>query len=157
MQHDHKKHRRTDKDRALVLKAISLLRQVSAATNEWQRTQMDEGFTVNQALVLHHLVKHGDATPSGLADWMQVSRGTVTPTVRRLEDLGLITRKADPKDARKQWLTATPEARKITPDVEKKVLYPILSTFADWSTKDLERFCVDLSRVLGAPLFEGPP
>lgn len=142
-------------DVARVLRAISLLRRLAAATNEWQRTEVEEGFTVNQALVLHHLVSHGEATPSELADWMNVSRGSMTPTIKRLEDLGLASRRVDPRDGRKQWLAATQEAREIAPDVEKRVLHPALSTFAEWSAKDLERFCQDLSRVLSAPVFGG--
>ena len=149
--------RRSDAERQLVLRAISLLRRLASSTNDWQRTEMDEGFTVNQALVLHHLVKHGDSTPSDLAAWMHVSRGSMTPTLHRLERLGLLTRRVDEEDGRKQWLSATQEAHEITGDVEKKVLHPLLRTFAKWSAKDLERFCDDLSRVLASPVFGGSP
>lgn len=147
--------RRSEAERILVLRAVSLLRRLASATNGWQRTEMDEGFTVNQALVLHHLVSHGDATPSGLAEWMSVSRGSMTPTLRRLEDLGLVSRRIDERDGRRQWLSATEEAREIAPDVEKRVLRPVLGTFAEWSAKDLDRLCADLDRVLAGPLFGG--
>jgi len=150
-----KPHGRTHADRALLLRAVSLLRRISAGTNEWQRTEMEHGFTVNQALVLHHLVSHGDATPSELADWANVSRGSLTPTLKRLEEMGLLTRRADEKDGRKQVLSATKEARAIAPRVEKEVLHPVLHTFADWSPKELERFCEDLTRILEGPLFGG--
>ena len=149
--------RRTDAERALVLRTISLLRRLGAATQEWQRTQMEEGFTVNHALVLHHLVSHGDATPSQLAAWMHVSRGSVTPTIQRLEDLGLLTRRADDVDGRKQWLRATPAAREIAADVEARVLRPVLTAFADWSAADLERFGDDILRTLSGPVFGGRP
>lgn len=146
---------RTDAERALVLRAVSLLRRLSSATNAWQRTEMDEGFTVNQALVLHHLVSHGDATPSDLAEWMHVSRGSMTPTLQRLEELGLVSRRVDDEDGRKQWLSATQAARETSADVDKRVLRPVLGTFAEWTAKDLERFCADLDRVLDGPLFGG--
>lgn len=146
---------RSDRERRLAIRAISLLRRLAAATSEWQRTQMEEGFTVNQALVLHHLVKHGDATPSDLAEWMEISRGSVTPTIKRLEDLGLLTRRVDDQDGRKQWLTATQEAREIVGDVEDKVLHPLFGTFSDWSAEDLDRLCGGLSRVLASPVFGG--
>ena len=149
--------RQSNEERRLILRIISLLRRLGASTNEWQRTQMEEGFTINQALVLHHLVKHGDATPGELAEWMQVSRGSMTPTIKRLEDLGLLTRRVDEEDGRKQWLKATEEAREITNDVEKKVLHPVFKAFAEWSTKDLERFSNDLSRVLQSPILGGEP
>ena len=149
------KPRRRSEDPAQVLRTISLLRRLGSATNEWQRTEMDEGFTVNQALVLHHLVQHGDATPSDLASWMHISRGSVTPTIKRLEDLGLLTRRADETDARKQWLTATTEAHEIAEDVEDRILHPILSVFWEWPAKELAKFCDDLERVLESPPFGG--
>lgn len=152
------RHRpRSDRERQSVLRAISLLRRLAASTSEWQRTQMEEGFTVNQALVLHRVVKHGDVTPSELAEWMQVSRGSVTPTVKRLEDLGLLSRRVDEQDARKQWLAATHEAREIIDEVEEKLLHPIFDTFSEWSADELERFCDDMSRVLESPLLGGKP
>lgn len=146
---------RPDLDPDLILRAISLLRRLASATNEWQRTQMEEGFTMNQALVLHHLVSHGDSTPSDLADWMHISRGSVTPTVKRLEDLGLLSRCIDKQDGRKQWLTATQEAHEIASEVEKQVLHPIVGVFAHWSSPDLARFCDDLTRALSSPVFGG--
>jgi DNA-binding MarR family transcriptional regulator len=151
MTEHYRRHHHPD----LVLQTISLLRRLASATNEWQRTQMEEGFTVNQALALHHLVNHGDATPSDLADWMHISRGSVTPTVKRLEDLGLVSRRVDEQDGRKQWLAATQEAHEITAEVEKQVLHPMLAVFAQWSSPDLARFCDDLAGVLSSPVFGG--
>lgn len=145
------------KQRDLTLRALSLLRRVSAATHEWQRSGILHGFTINQALVLHHLVKHGDASPSMLADWMQVTRGSVTPTIQHLEGLGLVKRRTDAKDGRRQWLTATPKARAVTDDVERQVLRPALSVFSRWPTDDLERFCRGLDHILASHPFGGRP
>jgi DNA-binding MarR family transcriptional regulator len=153
MMREHRNHSHLDPD--LILRAISMLRRLAAATSEWQRTQIEEGFTVNQALVLHHLVSHGDATPSDLADWMHISRGSVTPTGKRLEDLGLVSRRIDEQDGRKQWLTATREAHEIAAEVEKQALHPILAVFAHWSSPDLARFCDDLAKFLSSPVFGG--
>ncbi len=145
----HRKDRAVDSH--LVLQAISLLREVASSVNEWQRTQVNEGFTVNQALVLHHLVSHGDATPSDLADWMHITRGSVTPTIKRLEDLGLVKRRIDEIDGRKQWLTATQEARNIAAKVEAQTLHPVLSAFKDWSEPNLRQFCDNLEKILSSP------
>ncbi len=144
-----------DFDPDLILRALSLLRRVSAATNDWQRSQLQEGFTIHQAMVLHHLVSHGDATPSDLAAWMHVARGSVTPTVKRLEDLGLLTRRVDEHDGRKQWLSATPEAHEIADEVERQALHPAVAVFEDWSRDELERFCTGLERVLASDVFGG--
>ncbi|MBW3582052.1 MAG: MarR family transcriptional regulator [Euryarchaeota archaeon] len=144
-----------DFDPALMLRAISLLRRLSTATNGWQRGATPGGYTVNQALVLHRLVVHGDATPSELATWMHVTRGSITPTIKRLEDLGLLARRIDETDGRKQWLSATQEAHEIADEVKGEVLEPIVDTFADWKAEALKRFCDDLDRVLATPAFGG--
>ncbi len=149
------KHHRPDLDPDLILRVISLLRRLASASNEWQRTQMEEGFTVNQALVLHHLVSHGDATPSDLADWMHITRGSVTPTIKRLEDLDLVKRRIDEQDGRKQWLMATQEAHEIAAGVEEQALHPMVAVFEHWSAPDLARFCDDLARVLSSQVFGG--
>jgi DNA-binding MarR family transcriptional regulator len=145
----------TKEQRELTLRALSLLRRVGAAAQDWQRSSILHGFTINQALVLHHLVKHGDATPSMLADWMQVTRGSVTPTIQHLEGMGLVERRADAEDGRRQWLAATPKARTVTDDVERQVLRPALSVFAQWPRDDLERFCRGMEQVLASPPFGG--
>lgn len=153
----HRGHRRSEAERDLVLQVLSQMRRLAAATNEWQRREMDAGFTMHQALVLHHLVAHGDATPSDLADWMHITRGSVTPIVKRLEELGLVARRTDEQDARRQWLSATDAARKVAPDVEAQALRPILSVFAAWTAPELARFSRDLERVLGSAPLGGEP
>lgn len=150
-------HRTSEIDRDLILRAISLVRRLASATTEWQRTEVDEGFTINQALVLHHLVSHGDAIPSDLAEWMHVSRGSITPTIKRLEDLGLVSRRIDEQDGRKQWLSATQEAREIAAEVEAQALRPVIGVFKDWPAPDLARFCDDIARILASPVFGGKP
>lgn len=144
-----------DFDPDLILRVLSLLRRLGSASNEWQRRQMDGGYTINQALVLHHLVSHGDATPSDLAAWMHVTRGSMTPTLKRLEDLGLITRRLDEHDGRKQWLSATPEAHDIADEVEGEALHPAVMVFHGWARERLESFCQDLEQVLGSAVFGG--
>lgn len=151
-----KKHRhQTGIHPDLLLRTVALLPRFAAAIHDWHRRQVAEGFTVNQALVVHHLVGHGDASPSGLADWMQVTRGSVTPTIKRLEELGLLVRRTDEHDARRQWLSATRKARAIAASVEKKALRPALWAFADWPAQELESFVGGMERVLKNKVFGG--
>lgn len=142
-----------DPSRRRILHALWLLRRISAAVNDWHRTTTEEGVTFNQGLALHYLVRHGDATPSDLADWMHVTRGTVTPTIQRLEDLGLLTRRPDENDGRKQWLTATPEAHELAPEVEETVLHPVLKELRSWPSQELTRFIESMERLLAGSVF----
>lgn len=141
--------------RDLSIKALALLRRLGSSTNDWQRRGLEGGFTVNQALVLHHLVRHGDATPSDLADWMHITRGSVTPTVKRLEDLGLVERRVDKNDARKQWLAATRAARGIAPEVDATILHPVFDEFRSWNGAELRAFVAGLERLLASKVFDG--
>jgi DNA-binding MarR family transcriptional regulator len=149
------KHRHVRPAYPDILRIIALLPRVASSINEWQRRQVSEGFTVNQALMLHHLVSHGDASPSEIADWMRVTRGSVTPVVKRLEDLGLLTRRVDKHDGRRQWLSATTRAREIAESVEKQALRPVLKGFGQWSAAELKQFSAGLQRLLTIETFGG--
>jgi DNA-binding MarR family transcriptional regulator len=56
---------------------------------------------------------HGPLTPSELAARERVQRPTVTRVVGRLEELGLVTRAADPADRRSALITVTPAGRAL--------------------------------------------
>jgi DNA-binding MarR family transcriptional regulator len=134
--------------RKLFVKALSLLRRLAWSTNGWQRREGEGRFTVHQTCVMHHLVSYGDATPSDLAAWMHITRGSVTPTVKRLEKLGLVKRRADNQDPRKQWLTATSEALEIAPEVEATILLPVFGEFRSWKEAELRSFVQGMERCL---------
>jgi DNA-binding MarR family transcriptional regulator len=139
----------------LVRLTLALLRRVGAAASGWQRTPVGGRLTVHQALVLHHLVHHGQATPTGLAEWLHVTRGSITPCIQRLEELGLAARRPDAQDGRRQWLHATAAGRRLAPQIEETVLHPALEGFRDWSAGDLRHLAGSLQRLLGSSLFGG--
>src|SRR5687768_9499257 len=56
---------------------------------------------------------HGPLTPSELAARERVQRPTVTRIAGRLEELGLVTRAADPGDRRSALITVTPAGRDL--------------------------------------------
>jgi DNA-binding transcriptional ArsR family regulator len=62
---------------------------------------MPAGMTIAQFTVLNHCVRVGDGTsPARLARAFQVTKGTMTSTLHRLEQKGLVAIEADPEDGR---------------------------------------------------------
>ena len=59
------------------------------------------------AWLLGRITDTGPVRLSQLADWQEVDRSTMTTEVRRLENLGLVDRGADPRDGRAVLVSAT--------------------------------------------------
>jgi DNA-binding MarR family transcriptional regulator len=73
---------------------------------------LPHGLTQAQFTVLNHCVRLGDdKTPAALADAFQVTRGTLTSTLGRLEAKGFITLTPDPKDGRSKRVRLTQTGR----------------------------------------------
>jgi len=68
------------------------------------------GFTV-----LNHLIRldHVDRPPAKIAAAVQVTKGAMTGTLRRLEAHGWVTIAADPRDGRAKGVNVTPEGRAV--------------------------------------------
>jgi DNA-binding MarR family transcriptional regulator len=72
-------------------------------------TQLSPSLTAALATV----EAHGPLTPSELAARERVQRPTVTRIAARLEELGLVSRAADPADRRSALITITPAGREL--------------------------------------------
>ena len=78
-----------------------------------QRMHAMVGVTSPQRLVLRLIDHYGRAAPGDLADVLHVDPSSLTGVVRRLEQAGLIQRRADPRDGRRAILTLTPRGQKL--------------------------------------------
>jgi DNA-binding MarR family transcriptional regulator len=67
--------------------------------------------TLNSALAT--IEAHGPLTPSELAERERIKRPTATRIVSKLEDLGLVTRAADPSDGRACLVAITRHGREL--------------------------------------------
>jgi DNA-binding MarR family transcriptional regulator len=90
------------------------------------------------AWLLGRITDTGPVRLSELADWQEVDRSTMTTQVRRLENLGLVDRDADPRDGRAVLVSATRAgaARHRRTKQTARSLYERL--LADWSEDDLQ-------------------
>ncbi len=90
------------------------------------------------AWLLGRIADTGPVRLSELAAWQEVDRSTMTTQVRRLEDLGLVDRDADPRDGRAFLVRATRAgvARHGRTKQTARQLYERL--LDDWSEQDLQ-------------------
>ena len=92
---------------------------------------LPKGLTVPQFSVLNHFVRlGGPRTPAQLASAFQVSRATMTNTLKRLEQSALIAVARDPNDGRSKQITITQQGRDAR-EQSIAALAPLLTDFAE--------------------------
>jgi DNA-binding MarR family transcriptional regulator len=75
--------------------------------------------TPSQASILSRLGKEGDASASDLAAAERVRPQAVTPTLAALTERGLIGRRPDPDDGRRQVISLSPAGRALLDDARR--------------------------------------
>ncbi len=77
----------------------------------------DRGVTVAEWVMLRELYGVNAIAPSRLSEQMGMTRGAITKLADRLIAKALITRNANPQDARAQTLELTPSGRDLVPEL----------------------------------------
>jgi DNA-binding MarR family transcriptional regulator len=75
------------------------------------------GLTRSQCSVLAHLARNEGIQQGGLADILEVEPITLTRILDRLEDVGLVERRAHPKDRRIRLLHLRPAAHPLLGEI----------------------------------------
>ncbi len=84
---------------------------------------------------------------SELADHVGVGRATISRQVRRLEDLGLVSRRPDPDDSRGQLLELTAEGtRRLTEAQEARRAW-LREALSSWGEDDVAGLAAALERL----------
>src|SRR5215208_8204343 len=91
----------------------SRLRHAVARSARRLRQEAGGDLSPSLSAALATIERHGALTPSELAVRERVQRPTVTRFVCRLEELGLVTRAADPADRRSALIAITPAGRTL--------------------------------------------
>ena len=111
-----------------VLNEIGIIEQL--ATTELTRV-LPHGLTPAQFTVLNHCVRLGDnKTPAELAAAFQITRGTLTTTLKRLEEKGFISLIPDATDGRSKRVLLTETGRSAREE-SIAATYPLLAQLAD--------------------------
>src|SRR5690606_14055165 len=71
------------------------------------------GLSYPQYIALACLWEYGDHTVGALADRLKVEYGTITPLLKRLEQMGLVRRTRSAQDERTVIVTLTPEGDEL--------------------------------------------
>ncbi len=78
-----------------------------ALTRQLRRHRSDNGLTLSQQQVLGEVIRTGVTTPAELAGRMHVRVQSLTDGINHLESLGLVARRTDADDRRRQLIEAT--------------------------------------------------
>lgn len=76
---------------------------------------MPDGLSMAGFTVLNHMIRLGHArrAPAQIAGAVQVTKGAMTGTLKRLEAQGWVEIVPDPKDGRGKWVSVTPAGRAV--------------------------------------------
>ena len=111
-----------------LLNEIGIVNQLAAAAFE---RLLPHGLTRAQFTVLNHCVRLGDnKTPAQLAARFQVTRGTMTSTLARLEEKGFSRIEPDAVDGRSKRVLLTRKGRAAREEAIRVAL-PLLSQATD--------------------------
>ncbi len=107
---------------------IGIINQLASTMFE---RSLPHGLTMAQFTVLNHCVRLGDGqTPAALASAFQLTRGTLTSTLKRLEAKDFIELARDPEDGRSKRVFITKAGRAAR---EESILaaFPLLARVKD--------------------------
>ena len=106
---------------------IGIIAQLASTKFE---SVMPDGMTLAQFSILNHFVRlGGERSPKDLARAFQVTKGTMTSTLQRLEARGCITIRPDPDDGRAKLVSITPKGRQMR-EAAIEALRPFLATLS---------------------------
>ncbi len=105
-------------------------RQISKSFNE---QLVPKGLYMAQWAVIRYVKKNGPSTQKQMCDYLHVEAPTMTRTLNRMEELGLI-QKTESLDRRAKIIRLTSQAEQTYPKWEKEVEafeIPVIGTFTD--------------------------
>jgi DNA-binding MarR family transcriptional regulator len=111
--------------------AIRLLRALRRQDDKW-------GLSAPRLSALSVVVFGGPITLGDLARAEQVRPPTMTKLVRALENARLVTRKADARDGRVMWISATDKGRKLLMKGRAERVRALAERLQSFSRNDVE-------------------
>ena len=88
--------------------ATELRESIVAVTRQMRRHRPDHGLTLTQMEMLGEVSRTGVSTPAELAGRLHVRVQSLTDSINELESRGLVSRRPDDNDRRRQLVEITP-------------------------------------------------
>lgn len=107
-----------------------------------------QGLSANDVTLLRAIAADGPVRASDLADAQGVDKSTISVQVRRLEQRGLVTRRADPADRRAVLLSATTAGRRVRRAMNAAGARLYDEVLCDWPDDEREALAWLLSRFV---------
>jgi len=105
------------------------------------------GLNASDTRCLDLILRHGPATPTGLAQLTGLTTGAVTVLIDRLEKAGLVQRRPSPEDRRKTLLVTTPKTLRVLGPLYAPMARSMHAFLSAYSEKELGLFAGFLSRM----------
>ncbi len=96
--------------------ATELRESMMAVTRQMRRHRPDHGLTLSQMEVLGEVVRTGVSTPAELAGRLHVRVQSLTDSINDLVNRGLVSRRPDDDDRRRQLIEITPAGNALLDD-----------------------------------------
>jgi DNA-binding MarR family transcriptional regulator len=93
--------------------ATELREAMMALARQLRRHRPDNGLTLSQLEVLGDVSRAGTTTPAEIAARLQVRVQSLTDSINELESRGLLSRRPDDADRRRQLIELTPDGLEL--------------------------------------------
>ena len=141
--------------------ALIALRQILRATETNSRALAKaSSLSPSQLITLQVILSAGEVTPSDLSREVSLSRGTITTLMRKLEMRGLVVRRNDVHDKRKQYFCLTEDGKEAIADAPLMLHQRFTRKFETldaWEQASLVAALERVAAMLGADELDAAP
>jgi DNA-binding MarR family transcriptional regulator len=110
------------------------------------------GITAQQMIALGVLCFQENLSLGEFAEQMKIRKATAVSMIKRLEAMGLVTREANPQDARLNVLKITDKTRELVPKLHERAIELESTIESQIGSPGLKRLVEDLSLLLSVEL-----
>lgn len=141
--------------------ALVALRRILRATELNARQLASQtGLTTSQLVVLQIVAREGKALPSTVARRVRLTQATVTSLVDKLVAAGLVSRRRDTEDRRRNWIEMTEtgwDSLRQSPDLLQDRFAKNFADLDDWQQAMIIAALEQVSSMLDASAFDAAP